>query len=238
MHLLDLFLPPRCIVKGCARRGSWFCDSCATGIERPGHACCARCLDAESDPLTNRCSRCTEGTHAFDQVYAAGLHEPPLRDLVHALKYRRVRPVASELAALISVSLPPMDRSTLIVPVPSHRRRVRDRGIDPARLIARRLAERRSLKLESSAIVRTRHTAPQVQRSNAARSENVHAAFTANKSVSGRRVLLIDDVMTTGATSNECARALLQAGASCVSIAVAARATTPFGHGSSARRGV
>ncbi len=238
MSFFDLLMPPRCVVRGCARRGTWFCERCAEDIEQPGPACCTRCLDAEADPLTLLCARCAEGTPAFERVYAAGLYEPPLRDLVHALKYRRVRPVALELAALISIALPPLDRSVVVVPVPSHRRRVRSRGIDPARLIASRLADRRALKYEPKAIVRTRNTPPQVMRDNASRSENVRAAFRDENRVHGCRVLLVDDVFTTGATSNACALALREGGATDVIVVVAARATSTQRHGRTDPRGL
>lgn len=229
MAWFDLFMPPRCAAEGCRRNGAWFCDRCAERILRPRTTCCARCLDEDADPISRRCARCSGGSTAFDSAFAGGLHEPPLRDLVLALKYRRIRPVAAELAALISIALPPVDHSTVVVPVPSHRRRVRARGIDPARLIARRLAERRGLRLEAKALTRTRDTKPQVLRSLEARQENVLSAFRADEAVRGRHVLLVDDVLTTGATSNECAATLKESGALSVTVAVAARATTaPF----------
>lgn len=224
-------MPPRCVTSGCSRMDTWFCDQCAECIKRPGPSSCTTCLDSSLSPGSSRCVRCKTSAPAFDQVYAAGLHEPPLRDLVLALKYRRVRPAADALAALISIVVPTLRDDILVIPVPSHVRRVRARGIDPASLIAQRFARRRGARLAEDALRRFRDTPPQVVRDQDARRANVRNAFRASDIVRGQHILLVDDVLTTGATSNECAKALIARGAIGVTVAVAARATSISSHG-------
>ena len=231
-------MPPRCVTSGCSRMGTWFCDQCAERIQRPGPASCTTCLDLSLSPGSSRCARCKTSASAFDHVYAAGLHEPPLRDVVLALKYRRVRPAADVLAALISIVVPTLRDDILVIPVPSHVRRVRARGIDPAFLIAKRFAERRGARLAEDALRRFRDTPPQVVRDHDARRENVRNAFRAGDIVRGQHVLLVDDVLTTGATSSECAKALIARGAMGVTVAVAARATATASHGPVGRGGL
>jgi ComF family protein len=161
-------------------------------------------------------------------VFAYGVFEEPLRELVHLFKYAGVTALARPLGRLLRRALPRDRRFDLIVPTPLHWRRRWTRGYNQAMLLARELAPTLGLK-PVNALRRTRATSTQTGLSRTARRANVAGAFTVWDAslVRGRRVLLVDDVMTTGATLRACAAALKRAGAQSVSIAVLARAGRP-----------
>jgi ComF family protein len=155
-------------------------------------------------------------------VRALGPHQGALAQAVHQLKYRAVADLARELATRLQPALTP---DQTLVPVPLHPDRERERGFNQAQLLAVALARGSGLPL-ARALVRTRPTRSQVGLSAAARRQNVQGAFAALPPVPPRAVL-IDDVITTGATLRECARALRQAGAQQVSALVVAFAPLP-----------
>ncbi|MGD9935028.1 MAG: ComF family protein [Dehalococcoidia bacterium] len=160
---------------------------------------------------------------ALDGARAAYRHEGAARALVHALKYGRVRAIAQTIAPEIARLLA-AEQLTVAFPVPLHRRRVRSRGFNQAEAILRHLA----LETGHGKLVRTRRTRSQVGLGLAARRGNVAGAFEyRGERLAGARVALIDDVLTTGATANECARVLKDFGASQVIAVTFARANPP-----------
>lgn len=145
-----------------------------------------------------------------------------MKEAIHLLKFGAVKRLARPLGALLAVlDLPPAD---FIVPVPLSLEGLRHRGFNQTLLIAREVARRTGMPLETGLLYKKKDTPPQVALSRSARIKNLRAAFGARRALEGGRVLLIDDVITTGATAAECSKTLLKAGAEEVYAASLARA--------------
>jgi len=192
----------------------FYCVSCRTPFQN-GFP-----LDSEG-----RCALCRGGLRGFDAAYCFGAYEGTLRELIHLYKYGRVRTLWQPLAGLLAAALPLDERFDAVTPVPLHWRKQWQRGFNQSDLLARAIARRRGIPVVA-ALRRTRATQPQAGLSNTRRRSNVAAAFRCRRgaqTLAGKRVLLIDDVMTTGSTAAACARALKQAGAAGVVLLTLAR---------------
>jgi ComF family protein len=197
-RLLDALFPPRCA--GCGRLGTWFCGRCRSAVELVGPFQVA----------------------GLEAAYAGGVLTGPLQQALHAYKYRPRPQLAEALAQIVArvVDSP----GALVVPVPLHPARARGRGFDQGRALARPLA--RLLHTEyRDALTRVRDTPAQVGLGASERERNVGGAFQwSSPERPPVRVLLVDDVVTTGATLRACAAAARAAGAGVVEAAVVARA--------------
>ena len=171
-----------------------------------------------------RCALCRLGLRGFDAAYSFGAYEGVLRELIHLLKYGRVRSLAGPLGERLASALPLDQHFDVVAPVPLHWRRRLARGFNQAALLARAVARRYAAPV-SRALKRRRRTSNQAGLSHAKRRANVSGAFVVRRPdrVRGRRVLLVDDVMTTGATASACAAALKRAGAAYVAVLTLAR---------------
>jgi len=220
--LLDLLYPPRCAA---CREGldssaeEPFCRTCRDAVD-PVPPGCARCGLPGPDPV---CGACLAAPPPFVACRAAGLFGGPLADAVHAFKYGDRPALARPLGAWMSAAVP-WPAGAAVVAVPLGRRRRIARGYDQAALLARAAARARGLPFLAGAVRRVRETPPQVGRSRPERRANVRGAFAAGPAVRGLDLVLVDDVVTTGATAAACAEALLAAGARSVAVAALARA--------------
>jgi len=167
---------------------------------------------------------CRLGLQGFDAVYSYGSYEGTLRKLVHLFKYTGVRPLARPFGELLARALPRDQRFDLIVPMPLHWFKRWQRGFNQADLLAQEIGRKWQVPVRN-VVRRRKATSSQAGLSNAKRRANVQGAFRVarGQTLNGLRVLLVDDVLTTGATASACARALKRAGAAHVSLLALAR---------------
>jgi ComF family protein len=231
--LLDVILPPTCHVchSFIPNAGKLhLCTTCKESFPLVSSPFCSLCgIPFAGSGNDHYCSACCQHPPHFDRACSPFLYEGPIRDLIHSFKYNRNTHLRYPLALLtlegIDTVLSDCDLD-LIVPVPLHRSRLRQRGFNQAVLLGRTLARYLDLEMVTDSLVRTRATEPQIELTAAERRINVKDAFTVRKPefIAGKQVLLLDDVMTTGSTMNECARELKKAGATAVIAVTAARA--------------
>lgn len=208
------------------------CESCL-GRVQPLElvAYCERCQRGLSPAVETSgeaplCGDCRAPETSFDHLRAFGAYDPPLRDLIGLLKYQGVRSLAGWLGAwlaLVPKRYPEVAAADLVLPVPLHPRRQRARGYNQAELLARELGRSLGLPVKTRLFLRTEDTPSQTGLTRAQRVENVRGAFRTHDKLDRKRILLVDDVCTTGATVDACARALKRAGAQSVEVVTLAR---------------
>jgi ComF family protein len=199
-------------------QAEYFCTMCRTPFQN------AFPLDAQG-----RCALCRNDLRAFDAAYCFGSYDGVLRQLIHLYKYGRIKTLAAPLGNLLAAALPLDETFDAVVPVPLHWRRQWRRGFNQSELLAHTVARRRCVPVRN-ALRRVRATSVQAGLSNSGRRGNVAGAFRvrARTVLTGSRLLLVDDVMTTGSTATACARALKRAGAQRVALLTVARVDRRF----------
>jgi competence protein ComFC len=207
--LADLFYPERCV--GCERRASdVLCRTCFDTLPRVGSPVCGRC-GLPTAFATFVCEECKNVDFGFQSARAPLKYDGVGKQVVHALKYRGYKRVVGRLAAPLMLQVVGEGHFDAVVPVPLHSSRLRKRGFNQAELLARGVAEKMKATVSDTLEV-VRGTRDQVELSAAQRRANVAGAYTATKPLRGK-ILLIDDVFTTGATMSACAGTMVRAGA-------------------------
>jgi len=220
--LLDLVFPAHCVV--CGRLGAWLCVECQAEIHRVDPPLCPCCGRPWREG--GLCPDCRASPHLIEARRFVAWHVSPLREALHALKYQGLRALGPPLAHLL-VDVWERERISVdgVVPVPLHPRRKRRRGYNQAEVLARAFCQEMGLPLWGEVLVRKRDTPSQVGLTREERKRNVRGAFACHpRDLTGARILLIDDVCTTGATLEACAEPLLVQGAAAIYALTVARA--------------
>lgn len=214
--LIELLAPASCV--GCQREGNWLCDSClASDLIVPLPACyrCERLMT-----LGRSCDDCLEDA-GIQQVTVGATYQGHLKELIRRLKFERSQSAATLCADLILAQLDPSSVVDAITAVPVSPTRFRERGYNQSALIARLVAKRSGVPYVET--LRRSSNGHQIGLGRHERLAAIHGAFAPLRRLDGLRVLVIDDVLTTGATLAECASVLSSVGAKSVTAATVAR---------------
>jgi len=229
---VSLLYPSVCTICGrSVGAGEYLCDQCEAKTVRIVAPFCQKCSEPFEGAITSAftCANCAHRTIYFDAAVAAYRGRGIVRQMIHEFKYGRQIHLRHLVARWLHAALDDERlcgrRFDVIVPVPLHPARQRERGFNQASLLAELLSAQTSIPAKP-VLERIRYTTTQTALDRSERMENLHNAFRLRKNadVRGLRVLLVDDVLTTGSTLNECARLLKRAGALSVHAATAARA--------------
>lgn len=227
--MLDLFLKQSCLLCASHHGGKLgLCSACLNDLPWHDTPHCPQC-GLLSDGLI--CGSCLIAIPSFDATQALFTYNYPLDRLLQHYKYQESLPLANTFAALwlenksskiteVQNNKPVID---LIIPMPMHNERLKQRGFNQALEIARLISKHKQIKLDYTSCQRTKLTPPQASLPLKERIKNIHGVFQCNKNMQGLNIALVDDVMTTGASLNELAKTLKQAGAAHVECWVIAR---------------
>ena len=209
---------------------SYVCEKCISDFQSCHDIQCHRCGEAVSiDSKAKTCKACEKYHESFDKVSFVGLYQGTFKQLIHLYKFQNKRQLAKPFATLLLQKLNQCQKDffpiDIIAPVPLHISRLRERGFNQALLILWQWSDFLP-KIEPGLLIRKRSTQSQINLTKAQRFINMISAFQVNPNISveGKRILLVDDVFTTGATVHGCAQVLIENGANCVNVLTLARA--------------
>jgi len=233
--LVEQTLPARCLLCHLSSNQKLICQYCndALSIPRP---CCLHCGLSLSKTQAF-CGDCLKQKHSFTQLHAIANYQTPYPTLIKKFKYTKQLIFGELLADLllesIQSNISPTQLSTIdyLLPVPLHKKKLYQRGFNQAQLLAEKLAKQLHIPILTKTVSRAKETVAQENLSLTERKKNLSKAFdiSVNKkqNIQGRRIIIIDDVVTTGATVNSLAKALLQAGAKQIDIWCLCRTSLP-----------
>lgn len=210
--VLDILFPIDCI--GCGSEGQWICLKCQDNLAYQKDQICIGCGRASKGGLV--CTRCGKKWSLDRTLLVFNYDDKVLQKAIKALKYKYAHDIASELGQMLLKfyeSKKFAKKNIVFIPVPLHKKRFRQRGFNQAELLSRAFSSR--YKVDSTLLIRKKYTKAQAKLGEEARKENIKQAFACLKSdeVKNKIVVLVDDVITTGSTLNECAKILKDAGA-------------------------
>ncbi len=214
MTLLDLLFPRRCV--SCGRIGKYICSRCFPKIKFIQHQLCPVCAKPAVDGITHPYCR---GKYRMDGMFAACHYQGVVKQAIHLLKYRQVSDLVAELSLLLVTNYPKtIPKLDLLIPVPLHFRREKERGFNQSFLLAKSLGKRLGVPVNNHLLKRIRYTKPQADLKREKRLDNIKNVFICKENgiLRGKTIGLVDDVATTFATINECCRVLKQSGVKAV----------------------
>ncbi len=233
--VLQALFPRKCVHCGKNAVDGYLCEWCRKDIAFIEAPYCSRCgfpadVDYEYPTGEFECGPCRKRPFAFDRARSLGGYDGVLKQLIHHFKYEKQMGAVAEIVPLLAVYFSSQDanfwQGFSVSPVPLHFKKMKERAFDQSFLIARETARTLGLPLANGLLRRVRETEPQAMKTRAERLRNVRGAFAVDRPdrVADRDILLVDDVMTTGATANEAARVLKRNGANRVHVFTLARA--------------
>jgi len=232
--LVDLIFPPRCTACGKSlgeRQCTPFCEECTADFRYLSSPLCPVCgmPYADQTGTDHPCEMCLLSPPPFAAARSVGAYQGVLQEVIHRYKYGHDITIGETLGEIMADYPYPFfdirDYSA-VMPVPLHVRRLRERGFNQSLILARQIARRHKLKLDYLSLKRVIPTPPQIHLGRHDREQNVRGAFEVTKPprVEGQKIIVVDDVYTTGSTARECARALNRSGAAAVAILTLSRA--------------
>ncbi|MGQ0793695.1 MAG: double zinc ribbon domain-containing protein [Deltaproteobacteria bacterium] len=226
--MLELIFPRICPFCDSPSEGEILCAACLSGVRFiSDYSACQRCgapFLSEDDTGGDDalCRRCRAGDFLFHKARSIAFYDCILKDVLHAFKYEGKLNLSGLIASVMTENFPSdFERVDVVVPVPLHRNKLRAREYNQCAVLGRRIADFLGATIELFALVKIADTSPQVEmKSDSQRRRNVSGAYSVKspRGIQKKSALLIDDVFTTGSTANECARALLDAGAASVQV--------------------
>lgn len=219
--LLELIYPKRCPI--CERivlpKGAFICAKCYEELQWVNAPYCMKCGKPIHDPTKEYCYDCESKTFHYEYGYGMWVYDEKIRRSIVGFKYKNRKEYAEfYVNELVRGYADKIDRMGVecIVPVPIHKRRYRQRGYNQAAILAKKLGERLGIEVEEEALIRCKYTMPQKNLSDRERLKNLEQAFRVNQKriekYRGKRVLLLDDIYTTGSTIEACTKVLKGAG--------------------------
>jgi competence protein ComFC len=229
LFILDMLFPIKCL--GCQTEKEWFCGTCHKKIKIREQQLCPLC-EKKITPDGRVCFSCKKETFLAGMLVATSYQDPMVSKMVHLFKYRFIKDLSEPLSEIIlkamqSCELPLPE---IIIPIPLHPKRLRWRGFNQSALLAENISKKllpnSEIRTDDKVLIRKRHTSPQMRiKNHSLRNQNIFDAFAVvdSSKIKDRRILLVDDIATTGSTIFECARVLKNAGAKEVFAVVIAR---------------
>jgi ComF family protein len=223
-HILNLLFPsqcPLCQVPSDNHNHNPICSGCWATIKRYEGPSCSVCGLPTVSEYTGLCAECLSKTPPFSKISCYGIYDGALKESIHLLKFNGIKRLAKPLSdMLVKMTADDFDA---IVPVPLHISKLREREFNQTALLSRHIAKTINKPLLTEALIKTRKTALQTAVDGKERRSNLRGAFSVSQDVSGMKLTLVDDVITTGATVRECAATLKQAGAQEIRVVALAR---------------
>ncbi len=209
--ILDILFPVKCI--GCDKEGEWICKKCFERIKIKKNQACPKCFSKNIDG--SYCDKCNVYSKMKGIIIAGTYEDKLLQKAVHLMKYKFIQDLSKPLAVILQKGFKIWQKENkvnlkniILIPIPLHRKRERERGFNQASLIARELGNKIGVEVRNSVIKRVKNTKSQAKQDSLTRRKNIKGAFEINNnfSLENKLVFIIDDVCTTSSTLEECAK--------------------------------
>lgn len=209
--LINLIFPISCL--GCKQPNVWLCPKCQAKIIINKKTFCPICQHPQSD--WQLCKRCQKNRSLNGVLIASSYQQPLLQKIIHCYKYQYVKSLDQILGEVLNSFLVefPLDPGLILTSLPLHRQRQKLRCFNQAEEVAKYVADSQQLIFDPDLLRRTKNTKSQAKLNKKQRAENIKSAFRLNRGCYGKKIMIVDDIFTTGSTLNECAKQLKLAGA-------------------------